>query len=119
RGACPEQQRALDSVVNPVVCFPGEELMIELRKQGHDRESADARDDLGLAARPAAEFLEDTGRLDDVALKEALQVVGQFLGGGIAVLGHLFETFQADGLELTRKAGDELMRGNRVALEDM
>ena len=96
-----------------------EHPVVELGQDGDDRQAAQAGDDLRLAAGPATESLEDTGRLDDVALKEPLQVVGKRLGRGIAVLGHLLEAFQADGLELTGNVRDKLVGRHRIALEDL
>ena len=87
------------------------EIIIELREQGDEEEPAQPRDQFGLAAVPALEPWNQGGGADHFALEVAIELIGQRLGGRIAVLRRFFQAFQADGLQLPGDLWSQLSGG--------
>ena len=80
-------------------------------------EAGDAR----VTAAPAAETLEGgdgTGE-DGTALEEAVEVVGERVGVGVAAVGFLLEALQADRLQVARDLGLEPRRRHRLLGADL
>ena len=94
----------------------GEKGVIELSDQGDQDEPAEPRDQLGLAAMPAAQAGKQPRWIDDLAVKVPFKLGGQGRSGRKAIFGILLQALQADRFELSGDFRSELRGWQRVAL---
>ena len=102
------------------------EMGCEDSRSGHhgDQQDEDRREEAGDArvpAAPAAEVLDggDATGVDGAAVEEAIEVVGQRVGVGVAAVGLLLQALQADRLQVARHLGLEPPRRHRLLGADL
>ena len=85
--------------------------------ENRGEEAGDAR----VTAAPADEVLDggDATGEDGAAVEEAVEVVGQRVGVGVAAVGLLLEAFQADCLQVARYLGPQPRRRHRLLGADL
>ena len=102
------------------------EMDCEDSRSGHhgDQQDEDRGEEAGdarVTAAPAAEVLDggDATGEDGAAVEEAVEVVGQRVGVGVAAVGLLLEALQADRLQVARYLGLEPRRRHRLLGADL